>query len=140
MNLFDRLPKELFSILASPNKVVYSDALLVLYDAFQENLKISKDTLFTMLRSRLENALVYSSFEDEGIEEDELQDLSGKARFLIRKLRTCIHREEWWIDEGFLMPHETKKRHKADAYGDFLGKRGAKISVKTPFIPCEYRF
>lgn len=93
MNLFDRLPKELFSILASPNKVVYSDALLVLYDAFQENLKISKDTLFTMLRSRLENVLVYSSFEDEGIEEEELQDLSGKARFLIRKLK-----ERGWID------------------------------------------
>jgi hypothetical protein len=93
MNLFDRLPKELFSLLASPNKAVYSDALLVLYDAFQENLRIPKDTLFTMLRSRLENALVYSSFEDEGIEEEELQDLSGKARFLIRKLK-----ERGWID------------------------------------------
>jgi hypothetical protein len=35
---------------------------------------------------------------------------------------------------------QAKKRHKADAYGDFLVKRGAKIAVKTPCIACEYRF
>ena len=93
MNIFERIPKELFSILASPNKAVYSDALLVLHDAFQENLKIPKDTFFTMLRSRLENALVYSSFEEEGIEAEEAEDLSGKSRFLIRKLK-----EKGWID------------------------------------------
>jgi len=93
MNIFDLIPQELFSILASPNKAVYADALLVLYDAFQENLKIPKDTLYTMIRSRLENALVYSSFDDEGIEEEEAKDLSGKARFLIRKLK-----EKGWID------------------------------------------
>jgi len=93
MNVFDIVPQELFSILASPNKAVYSDALLVLYDAFQENLKIPRDTLFSMIRSRLENALIYSSFEDEGIEEEESHDLSGKARFLVRKLK-----EKGWVD------------------------------------------
>jgi len=93
MNIFDVVPHELFTILASPNKIIYSDALLVLYDAFQENLKIPRDTLFSMIRSRLENALIQSSFEDEDIEEEESQDLSGKARFLIRKLK-----EKGWID------------------------------------------
>jgi len=93
MNIFDVVPQELFSLLSSPNKAVYSDALLVLYDAFQENLKIPRDTLFSMIRSRLENALIYSSFEDEGIEEEESRDLSGKSRFLIRKLK-----EKGWVD------------------------------------------
>ena len=93
MNIFDIVPQELFSVLSSPNKAVYSDALLVLYDAFQENLKIPRDTLFSMIRNRLENALIYSSFEDEGIEEEESYDLSGKSRFLIRKLK-----EKGWVD------------------------------------------
>ena len=93
MNIFSVIPLDLFSILASPNKVIYSDALFVLYDAFQENLKIPRETLFTMIRNRLENALVYTSFEDEGIDEEEACDLSGKSRFLIRKLK-----EKGWID------------------------------------------
>jgi hypothetical protein len=42
MRLFDVLPKEIFSILASPNQIIYSNALAVLYDAFRENLKIPK--------------------------------------------------------------------------------------------------
>jgi len=29
MNIFDIVPQELFSLLSSPNKAVYSDALLV---------------------------------------------------------------------------------------------------------------
>lgn len=94
MHLFDVIPSDLFSLLASANKHVYAESLLVLYDAFQENLKIPMDTLFTMLRSRLENDLAHSSFDDEGIEEEEeARDLSGKARFLIRKMK-----EKGWID------------------------------------------
>jgi len=41
--------------------------------------------------------------------------------------------EKWWYGEEFLMPREPKKRHKADAYGDFLEKCGAKITAITPF-------
>lgn len=32
MNLFERVPLELFSVLASPNRGLYADALDVLYD------------------------------------------------------------------------------------------------------------
>jgi len=38
------------------------------------------------------------------------------------------------------MPRETKKRHKAGAYDDFLGKCGAKIAAETVVSSCEYRF
>ena len=39
-----------------------------------------------MLRSRLEQQLADATFEGEDIDEEELRDISGRARFLIRKL------------------------------------------------------
>lgn len=93
MHLFDVLPEDLFSILASPNRLIYSDALSVLYDAFRENLKIQKNTFYTMIRSRLEDELANSEFSEEGIMAEEAEDLSGRARFLIRKLK-----ERGWIE------------------------------------------
>ena len=91
--LFDLIPENLFSILASPNKRIYADALAVLHEAFGENLKIEMSNLFSMLRSRLEDILAGVDFAEEGIEESEATDVSGKARFLIRKLK-----ERGWID------------------------------------------
>jgi hypothetical protein len=93
MRLFDIVPNELFSILSSPNRLIYSAALAVLYDAFRENLKIQKNTFFTMIRSRLADELARSEFSEDGISEEEAQDLSGRARFLIRKLK-----ERGWIE------------------------------------------
>lgn len=86
MKLFDVLPEELFSVLASPNRALYADALEVLYIAYRENLRMPEQTLFTMLRNRLEEELLVANFDDEDIYEEELSDLSGRARFLIRKL------------------------------------------------------
>lgn len=86
MKLFDVLPNDLFSVLASPNRGLYSDALDVLYSAYRETLKIPEEKLYTMLRSKLEQQLSDASFEGEDIDEEELQDISGRARFLIRKL------------------------------------------------------
>lgn len=86
MKLFDAVPSELFSPLASPNRVLYADALEVLHTAYQENLKIREDTLYSMLRSKLEQQLADATFDGEDIDEDELRDISGRARFLIRKL------------------------------------------------------
>ncbi len=86
MKLFDVLPEELFSVLASPNRALYADALEVLYTAYRENLRMPEQTLFTMLRNRLEEELLAANFDDEDIYEEELSDLSGRARFIIRKL------------------------------------------------------
>lgn len=86
MKLFDAVPNELFSPLASPNRVLYADALEVLYTAYRENLKIREDTLYSMLRSKLEQQLADATFDGEDIDEEELRDISGRARFLIRKL------------------------------------------------------
>lgn len=86
MKFFDVIPSELFSPLASPNRVLYADALDVLYNAYRENLKIPEDMLYSMLRSKLEQQLADASFEGEDIDVEELRDVSGRARFLIRKL------------------------------------------------------
>lgn len=86
MKFFEVIPSELFSPLASPNRVLYADALDVLYNAYRENLKISEDMLYSMLRSKLEQQLADATFEGEDIDVEELRDISGRARFLIRKL------------------------------------------------------
>lgn len=86
MKLFDAVPSELFSPLASPNRVLCADALEVLHTAYRENLKIREDTLYSMLRSKLEQQLADATFDGEDIDEEELRDISGRARFLIRKL------------------------------------------------------
>lgn len=95
MKLFEMIPSDLFSILASPNRVLYADALDVLYEAYQENLKIPEETLYSMLRSKLEQQLADATFEGEDIDEEELRDISGRARFLIRKL----HSKGWFEKE-----------------------------------------
>lgn len=86
MRLFEAIPSELFSVLASPNRALYADALDVLYEAYGDNLKIPESTYYMMLRGKLEQQLAQATFEDEDIEEEELRDISGRARFLIRKL------------------------------------------------------
>ena len=57
MKLFDAVPSDFFSVLASPNRVLYSDALDVLYSAYRENLKIPEKKLYIMLRSKLKQQL-----------------------------------------------------------------------------------
>ena len=74
MKLFDVLPEELFSVLASPNRALYADALEVLYTAYRENLRMPEQTLFTMLRNRLEEELLAANFDDEDIYEEEEDD------------------------------------------------------------------
>ena len=70
MNLFEIVPSDLFSPLASPNRKLYADALDVLYTAYQEALKIPENTLYSMLRSKLERQLADASFEGEDIDEE----------------------------------------------------------------------
>ncbi len=37
--------------------------------------------MYSMLRGRLEQELADATFEDEDIDEEELRDISGRARF-----------------------------------------------------------
>lgn len=86
MDLYDVIPENLFSPLASKNKSLYVKGLFVLLDAFKQQLKIPKDELISMMAAKLENELLYADFSEEELLENE-QTLSGKAHFLVRKLR-----------------------------------------------------
>lgn len=95
--LFDVVNEDLFSILASykksetKNKYVYADALIVLYKAFKTELKLGRDKLADMLEENLAAELLDSDFEGEL--NDEENTLSGRAKFLVRKLKSV-----GWID------------------------------------------
>ena len=86
MQLFAAVPSELFSVLASPNRALYAEALEVLYETYRDHLKIPEKLYYSVLRNRMERQLAEATFEGEDIDEEELRDISGKARFLIRKL------------------------------------------------------
>ena len=88
MNLFDYINDNMFSVLASPNRRIYAEALNVLYEAFNdEKLQIPEETYYSMLRSRMEDILVSEQFKfEEDMLEEEYANISGRARFIIRKL------------------------------------------------------
>ena len=91
MSLYDIVPENLFSVLASRNKLLYSNALFVVLDAFKTHLKIPKDELSLMIQTQLEDDIYSADFEGENFYENET-GLSGRAHFLIRKMK-----ETGWI-------------------------------------------
>lgn len=87
LNLYDVIPENLFSVLASKNKWLYVKTLFVLLEAFKQHLKISKDELISMIISRLDDDIIAADFSDEELLENEYST-SGKAHFLVRRLKS----------------------------------------------------
>lgn len=86
MSLYDIIPENLFSVHALKNKGLYCNALFIVLDSFKAQLKISKEELPLMIQSRLEKDIDAANFGDQDVNENET-GLSGKAYFLIRKLK-----------------------------------------------------
>lgn len=86
MNLFDKIPENLFSILSSKNKGIYIDALFVVKECFKFDLNVSRGVLSSALMSSLEEEIydLDASEDEDGISQG--ADLSSKANFIIRKL------------------------------------------------------
>lgn len=86
MNLFDKIPENLFSILSSKNKSIYLDALFVVKESYRYELNVTRSDMNALLISKLESEMY--AMESEG-DDDFMQtssDISSKANFLIRKL------------------------------------------------------
>lgn len=102
MELFDRIPDKLFTILVSAKKSLYVQALFVLREAFQTELQIWKEDLTAMLMDSLESSMLEADFTEEAEEENEDQseaaNISGKARLLLRKLKAT-----GWIDTEYAL-------------------------------------
>jgi len=88
MELYNVIPDNLFSVLASKNKKLYANALFVVLDAFKLHLKISKDELISMISSKLDDEIMAVDFSEEELLENE-RTISGKSHFLIRKLKSA---------------------------------------------------
>lgn len=86
MNLFDKIPENLFSILASKNKGIYIDALFVVKESFKYELNVTRSDLNALLISKLEDEI----YEIDPTEDEDAfvknSDLSAKANYIIRKL------------------------------------------------------
>lgn len=85
-----KLPENLFNILASPNKEIYVRSLITLYKAFLSEWTIKKEDLIVMFIQDLEN--LFEFYETENEEEEEFitdRTSSGYAHFLVRRLRSC---------------------------------------------------
>ncbi len=101
MRLFTILPDNFFSILASKNKDIYAEALLVLYHALQtDELAIKKSDFIRTLRDKYRDIILTLDVneDDEGEDEEDQfsfggDDLPRKAAFVVRRLEEC-----GWID------------------------------------------
>lgn len=85
MHLFSVIRNQsFFSLLASPNREIYVDALFVVYRCYKQEFMIRKDELISMLVAALENRM-FDLTADEG-EEWEANTLSSRAHWLVRKM------------------------------------------------------
>lgn len=91
MGLFQMIPENLFSLLASKNKEIYLDGLFVLRRAYKQEMIITKEHLAAMLISELEDKIMEMEMEDEEVVPE--RNLSALAHFLIRKFH-----QTGWID------------------------------------------
>ena len=93
--LYQYIPDNLFSILASAKRDLYADALFVVREAFKTELTIRKSDLLAMLIDKLESEIIAADFAEELLDESvaDITGLSGKAHILLRRLI-----ETGWIE------------------------------------------
>ena len=77
MDLFQVVPENFFSILTSPNKRLYVQALFVLRDAFKTELLIRREDLNAMLISSMENTIISADFSAD-------ENLDGSGQIAIK--------------------------------------------------------
>lgn len=75
---------QFFSLLSSPNREIYAEALFVVYRCYKQEFLIQRDDLVNRMVATLENRM----FELAAEEGEEMEDvsLSGRAHWLVRRL------------------------------------------------------
>ena len=92
MNLFDRIPSNFFSVLASANKEIYADALMLLHQMFKFELNIRVDDYISSLISLLEDKAFVPEEDDEVLESSLTS--SAKARMILNRFV-----KTGWVDK-----------------------------------------
>jgi hypothetical protein len=94
MELFDALPNNLFTILTSKNRSVYANSLLIIYQAFKQDIIIDKEILTNQLISKLENDIFDIDINAEDVKYDGVfKDATSLGKYIIRRLG-----ETGWLD------------------------------------------
>lgn len=110
MNLFDILPENLFSILSSPNKKIYIDALFVVRESFAQEMSIPKDELAIAISSKMEDELLQIQEEEDNNEGLE-NSLSERAYYILRRLKWAgwieTEIEDRTFEENIILPDYT---------------------------------
>lgn len=93
MRLFNLVPGNFFSVLASPNREIYVDALLVLYESLEsDEMSIKKSDYLRALREKATNQIMAYIVEEDLDEDDEdeylesKQTLATKTAYIVRRL------------------------------------------------------
>ena len=102
MNLFETIPEKFFSILSSPNRALYFDALMLLHRMFQHELNIQTSDFITALIALLENR-IYEIEDDDEISDPQSQlddgglTLNVKARLILNRFLMA-----GWVDREYM--------------------------------------
>lgn len=87
MNLFDVIPENLFSILASKNKRIYVDALFVIRESFKQEMSLPKQNLIVMIISKMEDEILQTDFEEEESRGDFRKLFIGEGTLYSKKVK-----------------------------------------------------
>lgn len=93
MDLYNVIPKQFFSLLASKNQSIYVGCILEIYKAYEQGSILGMDK--TLARQVLVDYLEYNPLleELEGSEEDQTTTNRDRANYILRRMEECE-----WID------------------------------------------
>lgn len=96
MSLFQVIPSTFFSVLASPNKEIYADSLMLLHQMFQYDVNVELNDYIIRLTSLLEDREFLPEKDEDSGETVGGLNTSQKARFILNKLI-----KNGWVDKEF---------------------------------------
>lgn len=99
MELFKIVPADFFSVLVSPNREIYVDALMKLHEMFRLEINIHLKAFLSEVELLLEDRQYIAEEGDE--EEPEFGSLRGKARLVERRLEKTRWIEREYLDGSF---------------------------------------
>lgn len=100
MKVFETVPADFFSVLVSPNREIYVDALMKLYEMFQAEINIRLKAFLAEVELLLEDRQ-YVMEEGDDAEEFEFTSLRGKARLIEHRLEKTRWIEREYLDGSF---------------------------------------
>lgn len=96
VKLFEIIPADFFSVLVSSNREIYVDALMKLYEMFNDDINIKLKDYLNELTALLEDR-VYNVEEGDDISVDSPDTSRGKARLIEKRFE-----KTGWIEREFL--------------------------------------